>query len=472
MNIVPDTSWLPDLSGHEGPKYQALARALREAIRSGELLEGARLPPVRDLAWRLQMTPGTVSRAYAIATGEGLLEGTVGRGTFVSARTPALGARQPMHAEIPPERLQRSGLVDLRSPQLAEVGQTEAVRAAMIRIAGAMDSRWLEYPSLRRDGPLREALAEWVAVRDLGPISAEDIVPTSGGQHSINLVLQCCLRGERPSVLIEDLSYPGFRHAVRLNRGEAVGVRLDEEGMRADQLAAACRRTGARVVILTPEAQNPTTSRMSLDRRKEIVALARRLDLQILEDDCYSVPSADLPSLRAMAPERVWHVTSFSKTISAGLRAGMIVAPRGMGEAARLAAQHAFFGLSHPVSEIVQDLIRSGQARELRDAVNAVYARRLGIAAAALADYAPRLQPGLSFLWLPMPQGWRASTFAREAEAEGVLVRSADEYALIDGHAPNAVRVAIAGGMAEEGFAAATRTLARVLSRPPGDLPV
>lgn len=467
-----DTNWLPDLSQQEGPKYQVLAQSLRAAIRSGELAEGDRLPPVRELAWRLHMTPGTVSRAYAIVTGEGLLEGTVGRGTFVAARMPALGARQPMHVEIPPERLQRRGLVDLRSPQLPEVGQTEAMRQAMIRIAGQMGSDWLEYPTLRRDGPLREAMAAWVAERDLGPVTAEDIVPTSGGQHSINLVLQCCLRGERPAVLTEELSYPGFRHAIRLNRGEAVPVRLDGEGMRADQLAAACRRTGARLVIVTPEAQNPTTVCMSLDRRREIVAMARRHDLQILEDDCYSMPSTDLPSLRAMAPERVWHVTSFSKTLSAGLRAGMIVAPKGMGEAARLAAQHAFFGLAQPVSALVQDLVGSGRARALREAVNAVYARRLEIAARALAPYGPSLQPGLSFLWLAMPQGWRASTFTREAEAEGVLIRSADEYALVDGHAPNAVRIAIAGSVAEERFAAACATLARVLARPPGDLPV
>ena len=396
----------------------------------------------------------------------------MGRGTFVAARGPALGARQPMHVEIPPERLMRSDLVDLRSPQLPEVGQTEALREAMIRVAGRLSSDWLAYPSLRRDGPMREAMASWISDRDLGPVVAEDIVPTSGGQHSINLVLQCCLRGERPVVLTEELSYPGFRHGIRLNRAEAVAVRLDGEGMRADQLDAACRRTGARLVVVTPEAQNPTTIRMSPDRRKEIIAIARRHDIQILEDDCYSAPSTNLPSLRAMAPERVWHVTSFSKTISAGLRAGMIVAPEGMGEAARLAAQHAFFGLSQPVSDIVQELVRSGRARELRDAANAVYARRLQLAGEALGRYGPQMQPGLSFLWLPMPQGWRASTFTREAEAEGVLVRSADEYALVDGHAPNAVRIAIAGDVPEVRFTAAVAKLARVLDSPPGDLPV
>ena len=76
-----DTIWQPVLMAKEGPKYLALVRALRAAIRVGDLAEGEQLPTVRDLAWRLSVTPGTVSRAYQIATQEGLLRATVGRGT-------------------------------------------------------------------------------------------------------------------------------------------------------------------------------------------------------------------------------------------------------------------------------------------------------------------------------------------------------------------------------------------------------
>ena len=88
------TIWVPDLAGDEGPKYLSLARALRDAIRTATLPQGTQLPTVRDLAYRLAVTPGTVSRAYQIATQEGLLEATVGRGTFVAARKPRLGPTQ------------------------------------------------------------------------------------------------------------------------------------------------------------------------------------------------------------------------------------------------------------------------------------------------------------------------------------------------------------------------------------------
>ena len=126
------TIWKPDLTAYPGPKYLALSRALREAIRSGELAEGAQLPTVRDLAWALGVTPGTVSRAYALATQEGLLAATVGRGTFVAARAPRLGPTQPLLLEREPDQI--NGRIDLRAPRLPDVGQTRS--GAKARNAG------------------------------------------------------------------------------------------------------------------------------------------------------------------------------------------------------------------------------------------------------------------------------------------------------------------------------------------------
>lgn len=469
---MTDTNWRPDLAQFTGPKYLALTHALRDAIRQGGLPQGAKLPPVRDLAWAIGLTPGTVARAYTIATAEGLLEAVVGRGTFVAAQRPQLGPSQSLHVERNLDA--RGDVVDMRSPQLPEVGQNAALADAMRRVADGIGRDWLEYPSLRRDEPLRHALVDWLSDRQLGPIGAEDIVLAHGGQNAINIVLHCCLRGDRPGVFMEELAYPGFRHAARLHRADVVPVALDEQGMRADALDAACRRHAARIVCLTPEAQNPTTARMSADRRAKIVAVARAHDLQIIEDDCYVVPPTDVPvpALRALAPERTWYLASFSKSLSAGLRMGMIVAPEGMGNAGRLAAQHAFFGMARPMTDILADLLASGQAATLRDRVNDAYAERLEIVVRELGGHGLVWQPGLSFQWLPMPMGWRASTFAREAEGAGVLVRSADEYALPQGHAPNAVRMALAGGIPVDRFESAVRKLASLLQSPPGDLPI
>lgn len=473
---MTDTIWLPDLARFDGPKYLALTHALREAVRAGDLAKGDRLPPVRELAWRLGMTPGTIARAYQIVTQEGLLEAVVGRGTFVAAIRPRFGADQALLSELPADPRAREresgGPVDLRSPQLPDIGQNAAIGAVLASLAADGGFDYLGYSGLKRDGMLRAAYADWLSDRELGPIGGEDIVLTQGGQNAIGLALQCCLKGPRPQVMLEELAYPGFRHAVRLNRAEVVPVALDAAGLSPAALDEVCRRTGARIVCVTTEAQNPTTVRMPVSRRAEIVAVARHHDLQIIEDDCYSVGRASAPSLRALAPERTWHVNSVSKSLAAGLRFGAIVCPAGQGEYARLAVQHSFFGLARPIADLMLALLSSGEASRLRDAAQAVQERRLELAVNALGAFDLAWQRGLAFLWLKLPMGWRASTFMREAESAGVLVRSADEYALIDSHAPNAIRIAIDARSPEAAFTRAIDAMARLLRNPPGDLPV
>ncbi|MEY4697289.1 MAG: hypothetical protein RIT14_1717 [Pseudomonadota bacterium] len=464
------TIWTPDLAQFPGPKYLALSRALREAIRCGDLPEGAQLPTVRDLAWTLNVTPGTVSRAYALATQEGLLAATVGRGTFVAARLPRLGPQQPLYVEREPQQLM--GRVDLRAPQLPEVGQGLAFAAALAEIGPRIGADWVDYPSQRAEAPLRAALCDWLDDRVLGPVSPDDIALAAGGQNAINLILLCCLRGDRPVVLTEELSYPGFRHAARLARADVVGVETDAEGIIPDALEAACRRHGAQVLCVTTEAQNPTTARMSPERRQRVAEIARHFDLQVIEDDCYSLNESDWPSLRALAPERVWHVGSFSKTVSAALRFGYIVCPAGMGETGRLTAQHAFFALPKPVADICLHLFQSGEALRIRDAVALETAGRLRATVNALGAFDLAWQPGVRFAFLRLPNGWSGSTFTRVAEREGVLVRSADEFALIGGRAPHAVRLAMAGNMPLASFESAVGTLARLLASPPNDLAI
>lgn len=467
---MTDTIWLPDLTQFPGPKYLALTRALREAIRNGTLEPGAQLPTVRDLGYLIGATPGTVARAYQLATQEGLLAATVGRGTFVTARTQRLGPTQPLYIERDPKQV--SGLIDLRSPRMPDVGQGEALTQALTSIAGRIDATWLEYPSQRKDLILRTSVRDWLSDRVLGPVSPDDITLCHGGQNAINMVFLCCLRGDRPVVLTEDLAYPGMRHAARLARADIVGVEMDSEGLRPDALEAACRRYGPQILCVTTEAQNPTTIRMTEARRHQIAAIAKAYDLQILEDDCYSIAESHFPALRALAPDRTWYIGSLSKSITASLRFGYVVGPTGMGEAGRLTAQHSFFGLGRPVSDLCQELFTSGQAVALRQKVQAEFAARLQSVVNALGAFDLTWQPGLPFVWLRLPSGWRASTFTRTAEAEGILLRSADEYALIHGRAPNAVRLAISGQVSRASFDAALATLARLLSRPPSDLAV
>jgi DNA-binding transcriptional MocR family regulator len=115
-------------------------------------------------------------------------------------------------------------------------------------------------------------------------------------------------------------------------------------------------------------------------------------------------------------------------------------------------------------------LFASGAAAAIRSRVQAEFADRLQGMINRLGAFDLAWQPGVPFVWLRMPMGWRASAFTRMAEVEGVLVRPADEYALIGGRAPNAVRLAIAGNLPRADFDAALDCLARLLRNPPSDL--
>ena len=211
---------------------------------------------------------------------------------------------------------------------------------------------------------------------------------------------------------------------------------------------------------------------MPESRREEIAQIARTYEIQVIEDDCYSIAQSNYPAIRALAPERTWYIGSLSKSVSAALRFGYVICPVEMGRAGRLTAQHSFFGVAKPVTDLCLELMTSGAADTLRRDVQAAFADRLEGVVNILGAHDISWQPGLPFVWLRLPSGWRASTFAREAENEGVLVRSSDEFALMHGRAPNAVRLALPGNHSRKEIEGACLRLAQLLDRPPAELSV
>ena len=180
----------------------------------------------------------------------------------------------------------------------------------------------------------------------------------------------------------------------------------------------------------------------------------------------------DLLLLLGAEPDHSWRAfTEATLELAQGFGARMVVG---------LGAYPATVPHTRPVSLSVTaasaDLAAaSGLLRGTLDVpagVQAVLERRLELTVNALGSYDLSWRPGLAFVWLKLPMGWRASTFMREAETVGVLVRSADEYALMDGSAPNAIRIAIDGRSPEAEFVRALDAMARLLRNPPADLPV
>ncbi|GGH25575.1 transcriptional regulator, GntR family [Cribrihabitans marinus] len=465
-----NTIWPQALPASRGPKYALVADIIRKSIENKSLEVGAKLPPVRDLAYRLGITPGTVARAYSILTDEGLVQAEVGRGTFVAPpMTPIVDdvwSRMSASAEG------EGGDVSLFSPRLVDRGQVALLSEGLTRLAQSDPSTLLNYPT--RDGarPLREAVARWLADLPLGPFDAEDVVITHGGQNGIGVIFQTVLTGPRPRILIEELTYAGFRRAGELMRADVQSVEMDEWGMVPEALDHAVRNGGAQIVCLTPEVHNPTGGHMPLERRKALVAVARRHDLQILEDDCYRVGEARVSCFRALAPERAWYVTSISKTLTPALRVGFAIAPQDRAAELRRAAEYGFFGVAQPVAELTRLLLSDARTPGVAARVRQGMAEYVRVAVNVLGRFDLVWDREVPFVWLRLPSGWRSAAFCRAAERAGVQIRSADEFALRDGLAPNAVRIAVNGQVSLDRFQDAMERLRGLLDNPPEQISV
>ncbi len=457
-----DTIWPPDLVNTPGPKYSVLVQSMRAAIRSGHLPKGHKMPPVRELAWELGITPGTVARAYKIATEEGLVETAVGRGTFVADHH---GPHVPELAE-PLVNAPRPGLLDFRAARVPELGQSAAIRDAMARLAG-QERAYFDYPNSQTDRAAREEVVRWIGPDRAGRLEADDIVLGLGAQNTVMMVLQTCLQGPSPVILTEALAYPGVRHAARLLRAQLIGVEMDGEGMRPDRLEEALRVHGGQVLLISPHSHSPTTARMGLERRQRIADIARRYQLQVIEDDCHCINRPELPAFRAICPERAWFVASLTKTVSPALRFGYAACPREHAATARQVAQSSFYGMPQPILDICTDLMASGEAERLRARVEAVTSERIRLAVNVLGQWDITWRADVPFLWLKLPQGWRGSTFAMACESEGIRIKPADEFALPDGAAPHAVRITVNAIHDSDTLEAALGRMSALLARPP-----
>ena len=459
---MTDTIWPPDFAEATESKYIVLIQSMRTAIRSGVLDQGYKMPPVRELAWQLGIPPGTVARAYKMAAEEGLVEPAVGRGTFVS------GGMVKDEPTPPPliHPLAAEG-VDFRAIRVPNSGQDAVIRRIMAGMAERGTSDMIDYPTPETDYEARDAVTGWIEPERGGRFGPDDVILGLGAQNAVNVVLQAVLHGTTPVIMTEELAYPGWRHAARLLRAEIVGIEMDDEGIRPDRFEEALRKHGGQVLITAAEVQSPTTTRTTLARRQEIARLARKYQVQIIEDDCHCITRPDIPNYRALCPERGWYVSSLTKAVSAAVRFGFIIAPEEQAGRARQVAQSTFYGLPQPMLDLCAELITSGEAERFRAMTEARGLQRVKSAVNLLGQWDIRWRPDVPFIWLRLPQGWRGSSFARACGERGIRIKAADEFSLPEGRAPHAVRVGLNPNISEREFEKALSTLSGLLAAPP-----
>jgi len=395
-------AWTPTLPPGAAPLYERLLDALRADIASGALNDGDRLPPQRDLAHRLGLGLGTVTRAYVEAEKAGLVQAHVGRGSFVRGPSTSGPKGTPARPADDAAPINLSQNIAPLAPSAARIGEALARlrrRPDLLENLAYAPSAGLE--SQRRAG------AAWLQ-RSAGLDGADwrRILCCAGAQHALTLALSTlCRPGD--TVLCEAATFPGFKALADHVGYRLRGVAMDGQGLLPEALDRAAA-DGARVVFLLPSLQNPTGRTMGADRRAEIVAVARRRDLTIVEDGIYAIFGAETeaPPLAVLAPERTFYVTGVSKSLAPGLRVGFLVAPPGDHFERLLGAVRAqFYAPPNFGGLIATQWIEDGAADAIAAEIRAEMAGRLGLARAVLG---PAIEPPGSaaspHVWLPMSE--------------------------------------------------------------------
>ncbi|MGW0814841.1 MocR-like pyridoxine biosynthesis transcription factor PdxR [Streptomyces viridiviolaceus] len=377
-----------ELSG-QGGRRAALIRALREAVRSGRLAPGTRLPPYRSLAADLGVARNTVADAYAELVAEGWLTARQGSGTRVAARTEPLRPAARTPSKAPPRA--RGPRHDLRqgTPDASAFPRTawlasyrRAVQQAPSEVFGPGD------PAGRIE--LREALTEYLARARGVRTEPERIVICSGFAHAVRLLFGQGGGGVLRGPLAVEAYGLDFHRGLLATAGvRTVPLPLDEHGARVDRLGR------ERAVLLTPAHQFPTGGPLHPERRAAVVDWARARDALVLEDDYdgeFRYDRRPVGALQGLDPERVIHVGSVSKSLSPALRLGWMVLPERYVEGV-LAAKGEREGWASVLDQLtLADFLVCGAYDRHVRRMRQRYRRRRDRLVRALAAHAPQVE--------------------------------------------------------------------------------
>ena len=402
--------------GRGQPLRSQLEAGLRDAIRSGRLQGGERLPSSRELARELGVSRGLVQEGYNQLLAEGYLTSRVGSATRVAAGArPAPAAPPP--GPVPPPRLIadfRSGVPDLAS--FPREDWTWATREACLRVATAD----LDYGDPRGSAALRRVVAAYLRRVRAAAADQERIVVCTGFAQGLGLVLRALgQRGVRRAAL-EDPGYGDLAVSDSARAARAVGVDVvpvPVDGLGLD--VAALEASGARAVVVTPAHQSPTGVVLAAKRRHALLEWAARNDGFVIEDDYDSEFRYDrepVGVLQGLAPDRVFTIGTVSKSLAPAVRLGWVLVPPALTGAVAEEKRISDRGSSGLDQLAVAALLESGRYDRHLRRMRAVYGRRRGVLIDSLARHAP---------------GVRLTGLAAGFHAVAHLPESADEQAVI-----------------------------------------
>lgn len=477
---MADLSSLQLDSALETPIYRQLASAIGQLIESDVLRSGERLPATRDLAGRLGLNRTTVSAAYAVLEESGLIEGHVGRGSFVAARRAAAsGGRAFDWESILPPLEQRMATMGGRAVDVNFLNARPAREAfpiaAFRRLAkqvidGPEAAEILQlgspygYPPLRRY-LLEEAQAAGIARAD------DDLLITNGCQQALDLIARLLTTHGETAVLEDPVYYGQLRVFARAG-ARIVTVPVGSAGLDTDALEPILERERPRLLVVTPSFQNPTGATIPLSQRQRIVALAQKYGVVLVENDIYSelrYRGPALPTLKQLDESgNTILLRSYSKVSFPGLRVGWAIAPRTV--LARLAEAKQTSDLhSDQLSQAV--LLRFAESGELAQHLERT--RRAGgeRLEAVLKACERHLPSGTKFtrpdggmnLWIELPGPLAADDILNRVQERGLTFLPGRYFSPYGGHS-RGLRISF-GGLTPDQIVRGIQILGETIAR-------
>jgi GntR family transcriptional regulator / MocR family aminotransferase len=333
------------------PLYQQIKTYLRQGILSGSLAPDTRLPASRQLAHDLGVNRITVENAYAELEAEGLILSKLGSGTYVLHPDPLLtfpknntDASWPLWQQnlstddhAAPSKIPHTKLGAPPHPQPisfasgigdANLFPAEEFRKVLQTVMRRDGFATLDYGERNGYGPLRESISHILASQGLQTRS-ENILITAGSQQALSLVSQLLLN-PGDVILVESPTYSGALELFRALDFKVVGIPVDGQGMQVDRLEKLLQQHHPKLIYTIPNFHNPTGTCLSSARRRQLLVLANRYNVPILEDDFVGdlrYEGRAQPALKALDPGGcVIYVSTFSKMLMPGLRVGFLAA--------------------------------------------------------------------------------------------------------------------------------------------------
>lgn len=416
-------------------RYKAVVDRYAQAIRSGQLPAGSRLPTHRTLAAGERISLATATRVYRELEEMGLVSGETGRGTFVRdlSLPPGHGVDQQVVA---------ADVVDLNFNYPSLPDQGDALREALrqLAMAGDIDSHLRYQPHAGRLAE-RDIITRHLTCQHFAP-DAENVLIVNGAQHGLAVTVMGLLR-PGDVVAVDALTYSGFKVLAALYHLELAAIPCRPEGPDLRALHTLCQQRRVRVVYTMPTLHNPLGWVLNTGQRQALADLARQHDLLIIEDAAYArLVSRPPPPVVSYAPERTVYVTGFSKNIATGLRVGVVISPPRYRPEIERAIRATTWNTPTLISSLICAWIEDGTVARFETQKRQDARQRQQVAREVLCGLPVVSHPDSYFVWLPLDEESRADRLANALMERRISVSTAEPFC-VSATIPQALRIAL-----------------------------